>query len=59
MDAWVGDRVGNYTILPFPSGSPAFQASGRAVNTGGLVVGFIAWGTTQAAVMWNPGPTRA
>ncbi|MBK8247395.1 MAG: hypothetical protein IPK85_08370 [Gemmatimonadetes bacterium] len=55
MDAWVGDRNGNFSILPFPSGSTAFQASGRAVNTCGLVVGFIAWGATQEAVMWDPG----
>jgi hypothetical protein len=55
MDAWVGDRMGNYSILPFPAGSTAFQASGRAVNTCGLVVGYIAWGGYQEAVMWDPG----
>ena len=53
--AWVGDRNGNFSILPFPSGSTAFQGSGRAVNTCGLVVGFIAWGAIQEAVMWDPG----
>lgn len=48
MRAWVGDRSGNFTILPAQG---ALQSTARAVNTCGMVVGQVG----NQAVIWNPG----
>lgn len=48
MRAWVGDRTGAFTILPAGTAS---QATARAVNTCGLVVGQVG----NQAVTWDPG----